>query len=174
MVLGVPVVGDDARLEKVRREGIDHVAVALGDNALRQSLGDRAVQLGFALATAVSTRTSISPTARLGEGVVVLAGAVVNADAVVERLAIVNSGAVVEHDVRLGAAAHLGPGGILAGGVEVGERAFVGAGATVIPGVKIGRDARIGAGDCVVDGIPAGVLALGVPARVAKPLEASS
>ncbi len=165
-VLDVPVVGDDLALPGLREQGLSKLFVAIGDNRLRETLGRKARALGFVLVNAIHPSAVISPTARLGEGVAVMAGVAINADSQVEDLAIVNTGAVVDHDCRLGLACHLGPASALAGGVTVGERAFLGVGARVIPGVAIGADTIVGAGGVVVRDLPDGVLAVGVPAQI--------
>lgn len=165
-VLGVPVVGDDLILPKLKEQGLSRLFVAIGDNRLREKLGGKARELGFALVNAIHPSAVISPSAKLGEGVAVMAGAVINAGARIEDLAIVNTGAVVDHDCRLGAACHLGPASALAGGVSIGPRTFLGVGARAIPGVTIGADTIVGAGGVVVRDLPDAVLAMGVPAKI--------
>ncbi|USQ97432.1 acetyltransferase [Caulobacter sp. RL271] len=166
VVLGVPVLGDDLKLPELRGQGLSALFVAVGDNRLREMLGRKARGLGFSLVNAIHPSATISPTARIGEGVAVMAGAAINAESEIGDLAIVNTGAVVDHDCRLGAACHLGPASALAGGVTIGDRAFLGVGARVIPGVSIGADTIVGAGGVVVRDLPEAVLAVGVPALV--------
>jgi len=59
--------------------------------------------------------------------------------------------------------AHLGYTKI--GEVRIGRRVFLGAGTIVLPDVRIGDDAIVGAGSIVRDDVPAGMVALGNPAR---------
>ncbi|UAL11780.1 acetyltransferase [Caulobacter segnis] len=165
-VLGVPVLGDDLKLSELREQGLSELFVAIGDNQLREKLGRKARALGFSLVNAIHPSAIISPTVRIGEGVAVMAGVVINAESQIGDLAIVNTGAVIDHDCRLGAACHLGPASALAGGVSIGDRAFLGVGARVIPGVTIGADAIVGAGGVVVRDLPEAVLAVGVPAQI--------
>lgn len=165
-VLGVPVVGDDLALRDLRNQGLSRLFVAVGDNRLRETLGRRARELEFSLVNAVHPSAVISPSARLGDGVAVMAGAVINAESQVGDLAIINTGAVVDHDCRLGTACHVAPASALAGGVSLGDRAFLGVGVRVIPGLTIGDDTIVGAGGVVVRDLPAGVLAVGAPAKI--------
>ena len=97
-----------------------------------------------------------------------MAGAVINADATVADLAIVNTRAAVDHDCEIGEAAHVAPRAALAGGVRVGPLAFIGAGATIIPGVSVGESTVIGAGATVISDLGPNLVAVGVPA---KPLQ---
>jgi maltose O-acetyltransferase len=55
--------------------------------------------------------------------------------------------------------------------VRVGRHAFVGAGSIVLPGVTIGDGAIIGAGSLVARDVPAGMLAVGHPARIVGSLD---
>lgn len=165
-VLGVPVIGDDLALADLRGQGLSKLFVAIGDNRLREKLGRKARELGFTLVNAIHPSAMISPTARLGEGVAVMAGVAINADSRIGDLAIINTGAIVDHDCDLGAACHVGPAAALAGGVTLGERAFLGVGARAIPGVTIGADAIVGAGGVVARDLPDAVVAVGVPARI--------
>ena len=165
-VLDVPVVGDDLKLPALKEQGLSQLFVAIGDNRLREKLGRKAQGLGFVLVNAIHPSAVISPSAKLGQGVAVMAGVAINADTDVGDLAIINTGAVVDHDGRLGVACHLGPAAALAGSVTVGDRAFLGVGARVIPGVTIGADTTVGAGGVVVRDLPDGVLAIGVPAKI--------
>jgi acetyltransferase-like isoleucine patch superfamily enzyme len=55
--------------------------------------------------------------------------------------------------------------------IHIGERVWCGINVTIIAGVTIGNDVVIGAGSLVCKDIPSNSIAVGVPARVIKPLE---
>ena len=57
-------------------------------------------------------------------------------------------------------------------GCHVGDAALIGIGAIVLDGARVGEEAVVGAGAVVAPGfeIPDGMLAVGVPARVTRPL----
>jgi len=55
--------------------------------------------------------------------------------------------------------------------IAIGDNVWIGGGALVLPGVAIGQDAVVGAGAVVTRDVPAGVLAVGNPARVVRTLE---
>lgn len=170
LVLGAPVLGDDARLEALRRDGIAHAFVALGNNALRLKIARRLQVLGYNLVNAISPAAVLSPSMTIGQGVAVMAGAIINAQARIDDLAIVNTGARIDHDCILGEASHIAPGCTLAGGVVIGPLAFLGVGCSAIPQVRVGEAAVIGAGACITSDILPRTLAMGVPARSVRSL----
>jgi UDP-perosamine 4-acetyltransferase len=165
---GVQVLRGDEHLARLRSIGYGRAFIAIGANRLRQRLAAHALDLGYELVNAISPHAVLSPSAQLGQGIAIMAGVVVNAQAVIGDLAILNTGVTVDHDCRIGAAVHLAPQCALAGNVLVGAGAFLGIGCKVIPDIEIGNDAILGAGAVVTSVIPAGVTAVGVPARIIK------
>ena len=167
-VVGAPILGSDDVLPDLYAQGIRHCFVALGDNVLRRKVAARVKALGFELINAISPKAVVSPTARLGRGVAVMAGAVINADATIGDLAIVNTRAAIDHDCQIGEAAHVAPRAALAGSVRIGPLAFVGAGATIVPGISVGESTVIGAGATVISSLGPNIVAVGVPAKPLK------
>ena len=55
--------------------------------------------------------------------------------------------------------------------IVIGDNVWLGGGAIVLPGVTIGADTVVGAGAVVARDLPAGVVAVGNPARVVRVLE---
>ena len=169
---GVPVVGSDDELPRLRAEGVEAALLGIGgvrNNGPRAKLFAAARDLGFTLPPVVHARAIVAGSARLGDGTVVLAGAIVAPGAVLGQNVIVNTGAIVEHDCKVGRAAHLGPLSGIAGDVSVGPGALLGIGAKVIPGVTIGANCTVGAGGVVISDLPPEVVAVGVPARILPP-----
>ena len=54
--------------------------------------------------------------------------------------------------------------------IHIGKCCWLGAGAIVLPGVTIGDYSVIGAGSVVTKDIPSGVVAVGNPCRVLRPI----
>jgi maltose O-acetyltransferase len=54
--------------------------------------------------------------------------------------------------------------------ITLGNRVWLGAGVIVGPGVSIGDDVVVGAGSVVIKDLPAGVVAVGNPARILRTL----
>jgi maltose O-acetyltransferase len=55
--------------------------------------------------------------------------------------------------------------------ITIGDNVWLGGGVVVLPGVTIGADTVVGAGSVVTRDLPAGVVAVGNPARVVRTVE---
>lgn len=160
-VFGLPHLGSP---EQLRVEPDVYAVVAIGSNAARRDVV-RQLEGWIPWATVVHPAAFISSRARLDDGVVVFAGAIVQADTVVGRHAILNSGCRVDHDNRIGPFSHVAPGAVLTGKVTLGEGAFVGAGAVVTPNRTLGEWCTVGAGAVIVRDTRPELTYVGVPAE---------
>jgi len=144
----------------------DSVAVhtAVGDGESRARWVMRAQELGLEIATIIDPTATVSPSARIDEGVFIAPRAVINARARIARGVIINTFAIVEHDCAIGAFSHIAPRAVLSGEVTVGEGTLIGAGAIVCPQVRIGRGVTVGAGAVATTDIDH-CTAVGMPAR---------
>jgi len=106
---------------------------------------------------------SVSPSAMLEPGAVVLAQASVGPLSIVGAGSLLNTGASLDHQSTMGNFASLGPGAHTGGKVIIGARTMVGLNAGVLQGITVGADTVIGAHSLVRQDIPAGVVAYGVP-----------
>ncbi|OCW57000.1 NeuD/PglB/VioB family sugar acetyltransferase [Hoeflea olei] len=138
---------------------------AVGDPALRRRLFEAYLHKGFAPASVLHPAAIVSPSAQVGRGVVVCAGAVVATLARLGDGVIVNHAAVVEHDGEVGAFAHLAPGAVLAGGASLGDGSFLGSNASIRHGMRVGPGVVIGNGAAVVADLPEPGTYGGTPAR---------
>jgi UDP-perosamine 4-acetyltransferase len=166
-LFGVPIVGGDGEWPALVVRGIRRFVSAIGstgDTSVRRRVFEQMVAQGGVGLTIRHPTAVVAPSAQLGAGCQILAGAIVNTGASIGRNVIVNTGAIVEHDCRIGDHVHLATGCRLAGGVTIGEGTHVGIGATVIQGIKIGRDAVIAAGAVVIRDVADRAIVGGVPA----------
>lgn len=155
---GLPVLGDDAAISGFGPErivllnGIGQVP----HGTVRQSVHERWASQGFRFVTLIHPCAVVDPTATLGDGVQVMAGAIVQADVTIGADVIVNTGARVDHDCRIGDHVHVAPGAVVCGGVDVGAASFIGASATLLPLVKVGRACLVAAGSTLARALPDG------------------
>ena len=145
------------------------VVVSIGAPADRAAVVRRLRSFGCrSFPAAVHPAATIGQRVEIGDGSVVLAGAVLTTDITLGRFSIVNVGATVSHDVVAEQFTTLGPGVHLAGSVIVGEGADLGTAAATVQEVTIGAWSVVGAGAVVTADVPENAVAVGVPARVIK------
>jgi sugar O-acyltransferase (sialic acid O-acetyltransferase NeuD family) len=118
------------------------------------------------LATIVHPRATVSHYAHIGANVLVMAGAVVTANAVIEDHVIILPNSVLHHDSRIGAYTILGAGVLIAGSVHIGSNCYVGSGVRFRNDLDVAPGTLVGMGSTVLCSIeePGGVWA-GSPAR---------
>ncbi|MEH8015919.1 acetyltransferase [Rheinheimera muenzenbergensis] len=148
----IPFLGDDSAVLQYPPEQtllINGVG-ALPGNSARNEIFNRFSALGYRFASVISSDALIDPHCTLGQGVQIMPGVIINADANIADNVIINTGALVEHDCVLERHTIVSPGAILCGGVCCGENSYIGAGATVIQGLKLGNNTTVAAGSTVV------------------------
>lgn len=172
---------DGSRLGEVPWLGGDEVLAELGDVELVNGIGSAgavgrraavhaaATDAGLTFRTLVHSRAYVDPTAELGAGAQVLAGAVVGVLARIGVNALINTAAVVDHDAVVGAHSHVASGAVLAGDVRIGGASHIGMGARVLQNVTIGASCVVGAGSVVLEDVADGTVVVGVPARTIGP-----
>jgi UDP-perosamine 4-acetyltransferase len=162
------VVGNDDLLPQLIQAGATAFAVgvgSIGHTHVRQHLYVYGLSYKLFPLTVCHPDATCSSYARLGQGVHIMARAIINAGAVVGDNCIINSGAIVEHDCLIAEHCHIASGAVLSGGVQIGAGTHIGAGAVVRQGIRIGENVIVGAGAAVVKDIPSGQRVIGVPAK---------
>jgi sugar O-acyltransferase (sialic acid O-acetyltransferase NeuD family) len=149
---GLDVLGDDGALDRLPPDRVELV-LGIGQltkGTLRERLFVAWRARGYDFPTLVHPTAWVAPGVVLGDGVQVMAGAIIQPGCEIGANSIINTRSGVDHDCRLGCDVHVGPGATLCGTVTVEDGAFIGAGATVIQGVRIGGRAVVGAGVTLV------------------------
>ncbi|QOR65488.1 acetyltransferase [Cytobacillus suaedae] len=139
--------------------------IAIGDNRIRKMMVEMMKLTENEFITVIHPSSSVSPSAKIGRGTVVMPKTIINADSVIGNHCIINSGAIVEHDCIVEDFVHLCPNSTITGTVKVAEGCMLGSGATIIPNKIIGEWTTIGAGSTVIDHLPANTVAVGSPAK---------
>ncbi|MBN9655057.1 acetyltransferase [Halobacillus sp. GSS1] len=139
--------------------------VGIGDNKLRESIQSDLESKGARLATLVHPNAIIGFDVYIGNGSVIMAGAIINPSSNIGKGCIVNTSASIDHDNTLSNYVHISPGVHLAGNVKVGKSTWIGIGSVVSNNLYITTDCKIGAGAAVIKEINTPGTYVGVPAR---------
>jgi carbonic anhydrase/acetyltransferase-like protein (isoleucine patch superfamily) len=148
----------------------EHALFGFRGPKLRPLLGDLRTRFGLHFPPLVHARASVSPMARLDEGVFIGAGTVVAPGVRVGEFTLLNRGALIGHDVEIGPCNIIGPGANFASHIRTEEGAVVGIGAILRENITLGAGCSIAAGAVVLHEVPSHTLVAGVPAVVKKSL----
>lgn len=141
---------------------------SIGSTAARTQLFLRFRAKGYRFASVIHPSAVMAKDVRIGEGVQVMAGAIIQPGVRLGANCIINTGAIVDHDCQLGKHVHLGPGAVLSGQVKVASGAHIGTGASVIQSVRLGSCCLVAAGAIVIRNVTPHTTVAGVPATVVR------
>ena len=156
--LDVPVIGGDDELETLfKKKEIKFAAIGIGalhKPIFRQEIYNKLKRIGYLLPNLIHPKAIIEPSANLGEGNQIMAGAIIGSGVRVGNNCIINSGSIISHDCILHDNVHITPGAVLAGMVKVGSNTIIGMGATVLLKGKIGSNVIVPNGMDIIKDIP--------------------
>lgn len=161
----MPYLGTDDALKKIYDSGVCYAAFGIGymgRSWTRFKVYHQVKEIGFHLPVISDPSAIIANSARIGEGTFVGKRAVINADASIGKMCIVNTGSIIEHGNIIKDYSHIAVGAVLCGDVVVGEHCLIGANSTILQGLSIGNDSIIGCGSIVLKDVESKVTRYGI------------
>jgi sugar O-acyltransferase (sialic acid O-acetyltransferase NeuD family) len=163
-LMGLPIYW----IDDVAHLAANHWALGAIGTTRRAGFIARVATLGFRFATVVHPFARVSPSATLGSGTFISAGAIVAAHTTLGSHVLLNRGALVGHHVDIGSYATISPGANIGGSCRIGAGAYIGMSAVVIDHMAVGAHSVVGAGAVVTRDVAERVMVVGVPARVVR------
>lgn len=136
--------------------------IGIGENRIRKALAEK---YHLPYITLVHPKAVIGKNVSLGQGTVVMAGAIVQNGSTIGMHCIVNTGATVDHDCEVEDYVHISPGCHVGGGVKIAAESWLGIGSCVKNGVEINKRCLLGAGAALVKDVLEEGTYVGVPAK---------
>lgn len=173
-IFGYKVLGDmdlvPALMEKFQSLSF---FVAIGDNWKRSVIVRQFLELNpnMKFANAIHPDSTLGKNVVLGKGIMVMAGAIINADSSIGDFSIINTKASVGHESTLSDFCSLAPNSTLAGNVKIGEFSVVSLSATVLNGRIIGEHCVVGAHSLLIKDVEDFSVYYGIPAKFARSRE---
>ena len=116
-------------------------------------------------ATVIDSRAAVSPLAKIGKNVLIMAGVVVSSNAVIGDHVVILPNTVIHHDTIIGDYTLIGSNVTIPGGVKIEENCYIGSGSSLMNDVSIGKGSLIGLGSTVLKSVPENSKVAGNPAR---------
>lgn len=107
----------------------------------------------------------VSPLARIGHNVLIMAGVVITSNAVIGDHVCVLPNTVIHHDAHIGSWTLVGSNVTVAGSTVIGENCYIASGSSLMNGLTIGEGTIVGLGSNVIRSVPAHGRVAGNPAR---------
>lgn len=164
---GIPCLGNDGIINNYAPSeiGLVNGMGSIGSVDLRKRIYETFIAKGYSFPSIIHPSAIIASDVIFGEGVQVMAGAIIQTSCRIGNNTIINTRASVDHDCVIGANVHIAPGVTLSGGITVGDSVHIGCGATIIQQVNLHESSIIGAGAVVLNDVPAHRTYVGVPAK---------
>jgi sugar O-acyltransferase (sialic acid O-acetyltransferase NeuD family) len=168
-------IGTDSELKEIKTKyNCTCAAIGVGhlyDASLRMKIYAKIKDAGYNLPVLASPFSKVDKFTNIGEGTVVMPGAVINTGTKIGKCGIINTCASIDHDCIIEDFVHISPNATLCGSVFVGYNAHVGAGATVKQCIKISRETVVGLNAAVVKNCDSNSIYFGVPAIKIKSMQ---
>ena len=171
---GYAILGTEKILPQlIEEEDLFGGFLAIGDNYIRKELffKIKKIQPNFRYINAIHPHAVIGAKVKIGKGVVIMPGVIVNTQSKIDDFCILNTKSTLDHECRMREFSSLGPGTNVGGNVSIGECTAISLGAKVIENITIGKHAVIGAGALVIRNVGDFKIAFGVPAKEVRTRE---
>ena len=148
-VLGVPIIGNSSLLKELLKMGYNNLVLCFGNIFNRPNRFDKYLELkdmGFNFPNIIHKDSLIEPSVSMGDGNIILAGAIVGSEAQILNLNYLNTGSILSHECELQNNIHLAPGSTVGGRVSIANNSLIGMNSTIYFDVKIGSNVTINNG----------------------------
>jgi sugar O-acyltransferase (sialic acid O-acetyltransferase NeuD family) len=149
--MGYPILGSDSDLPELAKK-YKNACIGVGQIRSAQSRVDiynRIEELGFQLPAIISSSAHVSKFAHIGNGCIVMHGAVINALAKIGENSIINSMALIEHGSQIGRDCHISTGVLINGDCVIGSGSFIGSGASLKQGSTLPSESFVKMGEII-------------------------
>lgn len=164
--MGYPVFHSIEELYNYNKDGVEFI-VAIGDNFTRMKIVEMIEEhLSCKFISLIDPSAIVFENVKIGEGSVIMPGAIINIDTTIGNHCIINTGAQLDHDCIMNDFSSLAPGSICGGNVCIGKLSAVCLGAKVVERCKIDDCSILGANSLLLEDLGPNCLAYGTPAKV--------
>lgn len=168
---GYKILGRQEDIKNIVKEyNIYGGIISIGDNWVRYLVSEYIKNLIplFKFVNAIHPSVIIGENVEIGEGVVMMAGCIINSKSKIGNFTFFATGAQVDHDCNICDYTSISAGSVTGGYVTLGKYSAITLGVTVIDRLNIGENTVVGAGSLVLKNLPDDVLAYGNPCKIIR------
>ena len=166
--LGYKIIGNESDLPDLHLKNPNwKLFIAIGDNWVRHNVVNRIIDKipDIEFASAIHPSAQIGKDVKIGKGVAIMAGAIVNSNSTIGDFTIINTKASLDHDGEMQPFSSLAPNATCGGNVSVGAFSAISISATIKHGISIGSHTIIGAASVLLKSCGDHLILYGCPAK---------
>jgi sugar O-acyltransferase (sialic acid O-acetyltransferase NeuD family) len=155
--------------EAFKKNEITHIIIGVGYKHIefRKNLFEL-FNSKIPFASVIHPSASIDKSCKLGNGIIVLPGCVLDMNVEINDNVLLNTGCVIAHDSIIMSHSFLSPSVAVAGFVKIGQGCVIGINTTIIDNITISDYIQTGGGTVVIKSLTEKGLYVGNPARFIK------
>jgi sugar O-acyltransferase (sialic acid O-acetyltransferase NeuD family) len=168
---GYPVLGNDDYLDQLQLNQKYKIAIGIGgfkDNLLRKKIYNKFAQQNFDIVNCIHPTAVISSSVKLGKGLVIFAGVILNPEVVIHDNCIIATGSTIDHETIIKSHCLISAGVTIGANTCIEEESLCALGSKVISQVNVGKNVLVAAGAVVTNNILDGEIVFGIPAKTKK------
>jgi len=168
VIMGYKVIGNDSAFKEiVSSYEIYGGVIGIGDNSIRSKIRNQIIKVipNFEFINCIHPKAVVAKDVTLGDGNVVMAGAIINSSTKIKNHCILNTNSSIDHDGLMSDFSSIAPNTTVGGSVEIGDYSAIGIGANIFDSIKIGCNCVIGGGSLVCNDTKDNSIYYGSPSK---------
>lgn len=163
--IDIPILGDEFTYEI---EENDRFILALGNIDIKKKVVNALKDRGAKFISLIHPTSIITPTAKIGEGVVICPYCIISDNAIISDFVMMNLYASVGHDSVVGKWSVFAPYSTVNGFVTIEEEVYLATHSCVVAKKKVGFASKVSANSVAGKNVPPYSLAYGVPCQIMR------
>ena len=150
-ILDYKIIGGDENLAALRKK-VKFACIGIGqikNYKIREKKFKQLKKLKFILPKIISPYAIVSKFSKIGEGTIVMHGAIIHPGAKIGKNCIINTNSIIEHDVEVKDNCHISTKAIINGSSTIEKNSFIGSGTVVVNNVFLKKNSFIKAGSII-------------------------